>query len=231
METRNIIRRWIEWKSARLGFDYTQDMLAKEAGVYSSNLSEYMTGKVDPTKRTFEKLARAFGTSLAEFLAGPPPAAERKRISSPDIPVYDENGREIESFSTEQIPLLTGIPAGPWMAWVDTYPAGYGEDFVPRYGAKGPHIFAVRVQGDSMVPDLRSGDVLIIDPEKAFTNVKGGIGVVKYDDSYKIRHVWLRGDNYLLEPSNKAYEPEFVPVTGTVIFRVVDVRPKLDERF
>jgi len=230
MEMRELIRKWIQWKSERSGAHFTQDMLARKAGIYSSNLSEYMTGKVEPNKRTLDKLARALGVSLAEFMTGPSDPG-RVRSQFGEIPVYDQGGEQIDSFSDEQIPLLTSIPAGPWLTWVDTYPPGFGEDAVPRYGVKGGCIFAVRVQGDSMVPDLRPGDVLVIDPERAFTNTKGGIGVVKYDDSYKIRRIWLRGDNYLLEPSNKAYEPEFIPVAETTIFKIVEVRPRLDERF
>lgn len=234
MKTGNVIRQWIAWKSARLNSDYTQDMLARDAGLYASNLSEYMTGKVEPTRRTIERIARAFGVEMLEFLSGPPSSSSfvSPRVSDyGSIPVYDERGRHVDSLSTETIPLITSIPAGPWKSWVDTYPPGFGEDAVPRHGVRGNHAFAVSVDGDSMIPDLRPRDVLIVDPERAFTNFKGGIGIVKYDDAYKIRHVWLRGDNYLLEPSNKAYDPEFVPVTGTVVFKIVEVRPRLDDRF
>jgi phage repressor protein C with HTH and peptisase S24 domain len=55
----------------------------------------------------------------------------------------------------------------------------------PRFDVKGKHVFAIRVEGDSMVPDLHPGDVLVINPERAFTNFKGGIGVMKYDESLK----------------------------------------------
>ena len=53
-----------------------------------------------------------------------------------------------------------------------------------------------------MVPDLYPGDVLVINPEQAFTNFKGVIGMVKHDESFKIRRVWHRKDNYPLETSN-----------------------------
>ena len=96
---------------------------------------------------------------------------------------------------------------------------------------KGKHVFAIRVEDDSMVPDLYPGDVLGINPERVFTNFKSGIGVVKHDESFKIRRVWHRGDNYLLEASNKAYEPEIVPVTGTTIYKIVEWRPKREEMF
>ena len=47
----------------------------------------------------------------------------------------------------------------------------------------------MKVEGDSMVPDLRDGDVLIVDPDKAFTETKGGVGVVRRDDTCLIRKV------------------------------------------
>ena len=51
--------------------------------------------------------------------------------------------------------------------------------------------------------------------------MKGGIGVVRRDDTCLIRKVYHRGDNLLLEPSNKAYEADIMPFTGTTIFKIV----------
>ena len=71
----------------------------------------------------------------------------------------------------------------------------------------------LRMQGYSMVPKFESGDILLIAPEKAFTDTNGGPGVVKYNSEFKTRYVYMRADNYLLEPANKAFETEIVPVT------------------
>ena len=60
---------------------------------------------------------------------------------------------------------------------------GFEEDVAPRLDVKGKHVFVNRVEGDSMVPALHPDDELVINPERAFTNFKGGFGVVKYDDS------------------------------------------------
>jgi len=35
--------------------------------------------------------------------------------------------------------------------WTDSYPAGIGEDTAPRLCIKGKLVFALRVEGDSMV--------------------------------------------------------------------------------
>ncbi len=222
MIIKDVIRKWINWKSTILNSDYTQDMLSRDAGVYPSNLSEWTTGKVEPTIHSLEKLAKAFGVSVGKFIAGPPPpSTEWGKHSFLPIPEFNQSGAQIGELSRELIPLMTSIPAGSWKAWINSYPPGVGEEMVERCGVRGEFIFAVRVEGDSMVPYLFPGDVLYIDPERAFTNFKGGIGVVKFDESFKIRQIWHRGDNYLLEAANKAFDAELVPVTGTIIYKIV----------
>jgi len=54
--------------------------------------------------------------------------------------------------------------------------------------------------------------------------VGGRIGVVKFNGGYQIRSVFLTPDNniYLLEPANKAYEKEIMPVTGMTFYKVID---------
>ena len=42
--------------------------------------------------------------------------------------------------------------------------------------------------------------------------------------------VYFRGDNYLLEPTNKAFEPEIVPVTDTSIFKIMKMVSVLVEQ-
>ncbi len=70
----------------------------------------------------------------------------------------------------------------------------------------------MRLRGNSMPLDLEESDLLIVNPEKAFTNVNGGIVVIKHSGVFNIRHIFLLGDNHLLEPANKSYAPEIVPV-------------------
>ena len=54
-------------------------------------------------------------------------------------------------------------------------------------------------------------DILFNNPDKIFTNVKGDIaGIRNGEDRILIRKVYKRGDYYLLEQSNKEYEPDLV---------------------
>lgn len=230
----NILRRWL------LHRGMTPAEFAREAGIKPSTVSRMLREGTKHNASTYIKYSKFFGVSPEEFMRGPEydgapvPENEPRRVLPP-IPIYDqETGEQVGELSREPIPLLTSIPAGPWMSWLDTYEPGYGEDYVPRYGVKGKHVFAVRVQGDSMEPRLHHGDVLVLDPEKAFSASRSGrIGVVKFNGDYKIRLVHLTPDsnNYLLEPMNKAYETELIPVTGTTIYKIVDVRHDMEEEF
>jgi SOS-response transcriptional repressor LexA len=230
MEHREILEAWINWKSAKIGRDYRSKDLAVDSETSGSYISQVRNGKRRIGIEKIERFAKAFGITPSQFLDGPP----TRLTVPPPIPVYDQAGEQVGELSREPIPLLTSIPAGPWMAWLDTYPPGAGEEYIERLDVKGKHVIAIRVSGDSMEPELFNGDLLIIDPRLAFhVDRRGKIGIVKYDDSYKIRRIHLTpdGNNYFLEPANKAYEGEVIPVTGTTIYKIIQVRPKIDERF
>ena len=92
----------------------------------------------------------------------------------------------------------------------------------------------MKVSGNSMNPRLLHGDILIIDPERSFGVRSGGrTGVIKYDEEYCIRkiHINKDGEHYLLEPLNKAYDSEVIPVEGTEIFKIVEVRSRGEGEF
>lgn len=223
----NLFCRWIAFKS------WTPAMFARRAGVHITTISHMLKPDVRHREATIRKYAPLFGATFEEFLAGPP-APSSLTVTPPPIPLLNMQGEQVGELSRELIPILGSLPAGPWMSWHDSYAPGAGEDFIERGSVKGNHVIGVWVRGDSMEPELHDGDILVLDPEKAFSPRRGGrIGVVKFDGSYKIRRVHLTPDsnNYLLEPANRTHDSEIIPVTGTVIFKIVDVRTKLDERF
>jgi transcriptional regulator with XRE-family HTH domain len=61
-----------------------QNVVADRAGMAPTKISEIVNGKnPDPQWSTVEKIARGFGVSLAEFLAGPRPK-ESGRVERPE---------------------------------------------------------------------------------------------------------------------------------------------------
>jgi SOS-response transcriptional repressor LexA len=124
------------------------------------------------------------------------------------------------------IPLIADIPAGPWEAWIDSYAPGAGEDYVSCPDLRGENLFAIRVDGDSMLPQLQAGDILVIDPNRRF---KSGIAAVRHHWGYKIRTVRkISRGKWLLCPLNTAFEiEEITPDENTRLYvpvKVISVR-------
>lgn len=72
----------------------------------------------------------------------------------------------------------------------------------------------VHVEGDSMEPDLRAGDIILIDHTDT-TVRREGIYVVRMDDALLVKQVQrLPGDVFKLMSRNTVYEPINIPVSA-----------------
>jgi len=245
MNNREIIDSWIELIRAKTGLNkYGYKNLAVDSDISPTYLSGIVNDIKNIGKKTERNLARGinkrtnFDVHHSDICRGAGYYENRKRVEETyrfatensvseaieklKTPPIDSNVSFIEIDLTDTIPLLVKCRVGAGTYWVDSYPVGEGIGEVPRYGVKGKRVFAVEVDGESMLPDLQNGDILIIDSDKIFTDVKGGIAVIRHgDDRILIRKVFIRGDYYLLEPSNKEYEPDLIPCKEVQLYKIV----------
>ena len=71
----------------------------------------------------------------------------------------------LDMLGLRQIPLISFVQAGLWREAVDPYGQGAGDDYLLTQVNLGPHAFALTVRGESMQPEFREGDTIIIDPD------------------------------------------------------------------
>lgn len=64
-----------------------------------------------------------------------------------------------------QVPLISYVQAGLWREVVDPYAPGAGEDELLTQLSLGPHAFALTIHGNSMLPEFREGDIILVDPD------------------------------------------------------------------
>lgn len=64
-----------------------------------------------------------------------------------------------------EVPVISAVQAGLWREAVDAYAPGAGQDSVIVQSEIGRHAFALVVRGNSMEPDFKEGDTIIIDPD------------------------------------------------------------------
>jgi SOS-response transcriptional repressor LexA len=103
-----------------------------------------------------ERYGRAYGVSPAWILTGENP---------PDF-VRSNQKLRIPNVSTRKIPKISYIAAGTFTEISDPYAEGFGEEWVSVDDNEiGPRAFALEVEGESMLPEFKSGEVIIIDPD------------------------------------------------------------------
>lgn len=108
------------------------------------------------------------------------------------------------AISVKRVPLLSTVPAGNWREIVDEYMVGGAPDYDYSTKDLGEHGFALTVDGDSMLPDFRNGDVIFINPDM---QPKPGCFVV--------------ARNHKLEATFKRYRPRGMNDKGEDYFELV----------
>ncbi len=178
--------------------------LSRMTGLTQVAIRNYMRGIKVPNAQALVRLSRALSTTADYLLTG--------SATRPD-----------------RIPLLSRIPGGDPVAWTDgEYPAGFGEEYVDRGDITDPNAFALIVEGDSMVPRINSGDIVIISPNTPVDNRSIAAVSINDDDRTLKRVLFLENGTVLLQPENETYPPIVCPRNAVrFIGRVVERRERM----
>ncbi|TCL75515.1 helix-turn-helix transcriptional regulator [Rhizobium sp. BK251] len=141
--------------------DLTPSGLARRAGLDPTSFNKSKRLGPDgrlrwPSTESIAKVLEATGASMEQFLSFMRPAGAGSAL--PDGAFPPQAG---------SIPLLGFAQAGAGGFFDDGgFPAGQGWDVVefPAAPSRKAGVYALEVQGDSMMPLYRDGDVLIVEP-------------------------------------------------------------------
>lgn len=142
-------------------YGYSASGLARRAGLDPTtfNKSKRITreGKLRwPSTESVAKILTATGASLGEFVS------------------YINEGEGGGVY--RNIPLVGQAQAGKNGYFDDAgYPTGAGWDEIPFPGLGDPHAYALEINGESMEPVYRDGDIIIVAPQ---ANIRRGDRVV-----------------------------------------------------
>ncbi len=173
--------------------------LAERLKTDAGKLERVERRTLPPKMTLYVELARAFGMTVLEF-----DQAWRADVVEQQFPPRHEAG--------DGIPLLTEVPAG----LSDLDPCSFGWDdgvaemYLSRvvFGVTDPTAFAVRVEGDSMLPDYRPGDVAICSPQAK--HEAGMVAAIRFaDGTCTLKHVEEVEDDLTLirlVPANKSHD-------------------------
>ncbi|MBY3190289.1 S24 family peptidase [Rhizobium laguerreae] len=145
--------------------ELTPSGLARRAGLDPTSFNKSKRLSADgrlrwPSTESIAKVLDATGASMEQFMA----------FMRPDAGPSEQQARQPENAFQPQggsIPLLGFAQAGAGGFFDDGgFPAGQGWDVVdfPAAPSHKAGVYALEVQGESMMPLYRDGDVLIVEP-------------------------------------------------------------------
>lgn len=195
-------------KELRIQNGWDQKTLAAHVCATTESVAAWEAGYKIPEKGILTALANLFDCSF-DYLLG--------RTSTPYPPEWPS------------IPILGNVAAGTPAEAVENI-IGY-EEISPTLAATG-EFFALRVDGDSMEPRMKKGDIVIVRKQEDVES--GDIAVVLVNgDAATIKRIKKRPEGIMLIPSNPSFEPMFytneeintLPVS--IIGKVVELHAKI----
>jgi SOS-response transcriptional repressor LexA len=132
-----------------------QALVAADLEVSPSAVTQQVIGHRPLNLRYAVAFSRRLGVQLSDI--SPTLAAEASSLSA---------NAEPASLQLRRIPLISFVQAGTWMEATDSYEPGAGSEWIATGKPVSSSAFALRIKGDSMHPDFRDGDVVIVDPVK-----------------------------------------------------------------
>ena len=129
-----------------------------------------------------------------------------------------------------RIPVLGNIPAGIPLSAVEDI-EGW-EELSPDMLRRGKEYFALAIKGDSMMPEYRDGDVLILRKQDSCETGDDCAVMVNGDDT-TFKRVRRSEKGIALQPLNPAYDPmffsneEIMSLPVRIIGVVVEIRRKI----
>lgn len=175
-------------------------------GVSASVLTKWERGERQPRYEMLARLAEFYGVSVGTLMGE----------------------QEAQTNGTVAVPILGEVAAGyPMFAQENIL--GY-EDISADMATQGEY-FALRVKGDSMLPRMREGDIVIVRRQPTCDDGQTAVVLVN-GEAATVKKVQKREDGLMLIPTNPDFAPMFYSARSvqtlpvTIIGVVVELRAK-----
>ncbi|WP_228153228.1 LexA family transcriptional regulator [Psychrobacter sp. MES7-P7E] len=185
-----------------------------------SNIAQSTTFRIingdtkSPSSTTVQKYAKYFGVEESDL---------RFKDLSDSIKTQEDgdNFKVVEKKPVRYVPLLNFVQAGEFCEYHDD---AISDEFRPIFGeGYGEHVYWVALEGDSMEPDFKSGELVLIDPDMQPNPADYVVALRKGEKKVTFKKWRPRGfdektgkEYSQLIPSNENYpiiDSRFVPFT------------------
>jgi repressor LexA len=232
-------------RQARRRKKMTLDHLTAATGISKAYLSQIENGRVDPPRdekvhRLEKALGQQPGTLIELAHLAQAPEDVRRRLESLRN-AFERSEQALQTLLRKlpddgaaagtatplprerplhgRVPIINRVAAGPPSEFTDMdYPPGVADDYLSTPpGLADPHAFAVAIEGDSMVPHYREGDIVLFSPAAPVTS--GDDCYVRFAAECRtaqgatFKRIYFDSDTAArLQPLNDQYPPWVVPL-------------------
>ena len=207
--------------------DMRPQELANASGVSKASISQYLNGSHAPSNISSGKMASVLGVNPVWLMGFDVPMVEDKISDNYVAESHSEYG-----FKTKmvKIPIVGTVAAGVPISAIEDI-QGYEE--IPEQLARTGEFYALRIKGDSMSPDIRNGDVVIVRVQPVADNNDIVIASVNGDEA-TCKRLKRYETELCLVPINPDYETmRFTPqevntLPVSVLGKVIELRRKYE---
>jgi phage repressor protein C with HTH and peptisase S24 domain len=195
----------------------TQEELAKLAKVSQSAIHKLSSGKAKQSRKLLE-IAAALKVQPQWLATGDLP----KELGM-DESGYDniQLGLKLPNPYRHRVPVVGTAQLGDDGYWAELDgPTGHG-DGVVRFETRDANAYAVRCRGHSMMPRIRDGEFVVLEPNK--TPMSGDDVLVRHVDGRVMvkRFLYERDGMIHLLSINEAFPPHAFPLQEIAVFHPV----------
>ena len=201
-------------KQLRESKDIQQKRMAIELEVGQATISQWESGRQEPSPSQRKKIAEYFGIKEWELFA--------------DTNIQNLKSKEFELSKAPllKIPVISWVSANSWSPADDPFPMGVSDEFIYTTTKGGDNMYGLKVSQSCMEPEFREGDIIVIDPSAQPEN--GDFVIVRDNESDHATFKQLKkyGDKIILHPLNPKYkdieleESERYEIIGKVVEKV-----------
>lgn len=198
-------------REKRKGLGLTAKELARRARVSDGHIIYIEKGQRRPTFEKLMGILDALGVEIVDFL-------EKTGYAEPNV-------EPVRIARLLRVPVISWVIAGRWKEVCDAFEPGDADEWIET-DVRGKNVFALRVVGDSMEPEFKEGDVIIVNP--GVEAAPGDFVVVKSNEEATFKQLKKFGPRWVLHPLNPKYADLEVKRDG---FKIIGKVVKKEKRY
>jgi len=182
-----------------------QRLFAERADINPAYVSQMMTGRRDMGEEVARKIDRAFGKA-----AGWMDQNHGSNGDERDQPSNVQSGPEHH----RSLPLISWVQAGSFSEVMDNFQPGQAEEWLPCPFSSGENAFALTVNGPSMEPEYKDGDIIYVDPDRQPINGSHVVVRLAQSNEATFKKLVMDGGKVYLQALNPDWPERIIQING-----------------